>query len=73
MELTRRLFVKTTAVALASAAAAGTLASCSSLPSTSGSKKEALPADTVSTVGVCRFCGCGCGVIVESRTAVWCR
>ena len=30
MELTRRSFVKSTAVALASAAAAGTLAGCSS-------------------------------------------
>ena len=23
--------------------------------------------DSVKTVGVCRFCGCGCGVIVEAK------
>ena len=34
MELTRRTFVKSTAVALASAAAAGTMAGCSALAGT---------------------------------------
>lgn len=64
MDITRRSFVKTTAVALASAAAAGTMSSmvgCSSAqPGESG-------AATTKTVGVCRFCGCGCGVIVEAK------
>ncbi|MBR5260091.1 MAG: molybdopterin-dependent oxidoreductase [Eggerthellaceae bacterium] len=65
MEISRRLFVKTTAVALASAAAAGTMSTmmgCSS--------GEVAPADggtTTKTLAVCRFCGCGCGVIVESK------
>ena len=66
MELTRRAFVKSTAVALASAAAAGTMAGCSSLAGT-GADSAALAGDTVKTVGVCRFCGCGCGVIVEAK------
>ena len=63
MEITRRTFVKTTAVALASAAAAGTLSTmvgCSNGEGTSvGGTKQ--------TLAVCRFCGCGCGVIVESK------
>ena len=64
MELTRRSFVKSTAVALASAAAAGTLAGCSSL---AGTGSAAASGEGVKTVGVCRFCGCGCGVIVEAK------
>lgn len=62
MDLTRRAFVKTTAVALASAAAAGSLASlvgCSSGPGTSGEGQK--------YSAVCRFCGCGCGVICEAK------
>lgn len=39
MELTRRTFVKSTAVALASAAAAGTMAGCSSLAGTGGTRQ----------------------------------
>ena len=66
MELTRRTFVKSTAVALASAAAAGTMAGCSSLAGTGGDA-AASGGDSVKTVGVCRFCGCGCGVIVEAK------
>ena len=66
MELTRRTFVKSTAVALASAAAAGTMAGCSSLAGTGGDAATS-GGDSVKTVGVCRFCGCGCGVIVEAK------
>ncbi len=63
MELTRRTFVKTTAIALASAAAAGTastLAGCAGKPAS-------LSAATETHLAVCRFCGCGCGVLCESR------
>lgn len=62
MDLNRRSFVKSMAVALASAAAAGTMSSlvgCDN--STTGS------GDTTTTLAVCRFCGCGCGVICESK------
>ena len=51
MELTRRNFVKTTAVALASAAAAGTMGGCSSLAGT-GDDAAATGGDTTKTVGV---------------------
>lgn len=67
MELTRRNFVKTTAVALASAAAAGTMGGCSSSLAGTGDDAAATGGDTTKTVGVCRFCGCGCGVIVEAK------
>lgn len=63
MEITRRAFVKASAVALASAAAAGSLTSmvgCSGGGSASSS-------GTTKTLAVCRFCGCGCGVIVEAK------
>ncbi len=66
MEITRRSFVKTTAVALASAAAAGTLSTlvgCSS----GATGSSAGSGGVTRTVGVCRFCGCGCGVIVEAK------
>ncbi len=69
MELSRRTFVKAGAVALASAAAGGTLGvlpGCSPAAS-SGASGVAAGGDTVKTVGVCRFCGCGCGVIVEAK------
>ena len=67
MELTRRNFVKTTAVVLASAAAAGTMGGCSSSLAGTGDDAAATGGDTTKTVGVCRFCGCGCGVIVEAK------
>ena len=44
MELTRRNFVKTTAVALASAAAAGTMGGCSSSLAGTGDDAAATPA-----------------------------
>ena len=63
MEITRREFVKASAIAMAMAAAAGTAAGCAP-------KKVNVPITgdaTSKTLAVCRFCGCGCGVIVESR------
>ena len=69
MDLTRRTFVKTTAVALASAAAAGTMATMAGCADGAAKSSSAptTPAGTTRTVGVCRFCGCGCGVIVEAK------
>ena len=70
MDLTRRTFVKTTAVALASAAAAGTMATmagCAGEGAKTGAASAGGSAGTTRTVGVCRFCGCGCGVIVEAK------
>lgn len=66
MELSRRTFVKSTAAALACAAAAGTLSSLTGC-SGGGGSESADSGDTVKTLAVCRFCGCGCGVIVESK------
>ena len=69
MDLTRRTFVKTTAVALASAAAAGTMATMAGCAdgAAKASSAPTTPAGTTRTMGVCRFCGCGCGVIVEAK------
>ncbi|NPD30398.1 molybdopterin-dependent oxidoreductase [Eggerthellaceae bacterium zg-1084] len=65
MDITRRAFVKATAVMLASAAAAGTM---SGMVGCSGAGSGgAASGGTTKTVGVCRFCGCGCGVIVEAK------
>lgn len=63
MDVTRRAFVKATAVALASAAAGGTLSTlvgcAGGQPATSESSEK--------FTAVCRFCGCGCGVICEVK------
>ena len=62
MDVSRRSFVKSTAIALASAAAAGALSGCAA--------KENKPIngeDTKKYLSVCRFCGCGCGIIIEAR------
>lgn len=73
MDITRRVFVKTTAVALASAAAGGALASCATPNNATLAEtgEETTPAvntgETTTTLAVCRFCGCGCGVLVESK------
>ncbi len=70
MDITRRKFVKASAIALASAAAGGTMGALSGCATESGAPAAAASADaagTVKTVGVCRFCGCGCGVIVEAK------
>jgi len=57
--------VKTTAIAMASAAAAGSVAG---MVGCAPKKNEPISGDfTKTTLAVCRFCGCGCGVIVESR------
>ena len=71
MELSRRDFVKSTAVALAVAAASGTMASVVG----QGGPRPALadagqaPADGVYQ-GVCRFCGCGCGILANVEDGV---
>lgn len=65
MSVSRRAFVKSTAVALALAAAGGslgTLAGCDS-----GQQQTGGSGGTTSYSSVCRFCGCGCGVICEVR------
>ncbi len=65
MDITRRNFVKTTAIAMATAAAAGSVAS---MAGCAPKKNEPINGNsTTTTLAVCRFCGCGCGVIVESR------
>ena len=68
MEITRRNFVKATAVSLAMAAAgaagAGALAGCSS---EKGSSAGASKDGTTTYTGVCRFCGTGCGVTVQAK------
>ena len=65
MDITRRQFVKATAVALASAAAAGTLSSL--VGCASGSAQVGAQAEGQKFTAVCRFCGCGCGVICEVK------
>ena len=65
MDVSRRSFIKATAIALASAAAAGTMSSltgCAPKVNTSTTS-----GDVTTTVAVCRFCGCGCGVLVEAK------
>ncbi len=64
MSVTRRVFVKATAVALASAAAGGTL---STLVGCSGEGTSAASGEGTKYTAVCRFCGCGCGVICEVK------
>ena len=68
MDISRRAFVKATAVALASAAAAGSLASMTGCAGGgSGSTGAASGGEGQKHTAVCRFCGCGCGVIVEAK------
>ena len=65
MDISRRNFVKTTAIAMATAAAAGSVAG---MAGCAPKVNEPITGDsTKKTLAVCRFCGCGCGVIVESR------
>ena len=65
MDISRRNFVKTTAIAMASAAAAGSVAG---MVGCAPKVNEPITGSaTQTTLAVCRFCGCGCGVIVESR------
>ena len=67
MDISRRSFVKATAVALASAAAAGTLTSLTGCASGGGSTSAAAGGEGQKYTAVCRFCGCGCGVICEVK------
>ena len=65
MDISRRQFVKRTAIAMATAAAAGSVAG---MAGCAPKVNEPINGDaTTKTLAVCRFCGCGCGVIVESR------
>jgi len=61
MEVSRRVFIKGVAVAMASAAA-GSMVACTD-QGTGGTSTGS--GDTVKTKAVCRFCGTGCGVICE--------
>ncbi|MDR2714025.1 MAG: molybdopterin-dependent oxidoreductase [Coriobacteriales bacterium] len=61
-ELSRRSFVKATAATLAVAAAAGTL---SSLVGCGGQGGVLGVGNSKVYTSVCRFCGCGCGVLCE--------
>ncbi|HIY84773.1 MAG TPA: molybdopterin-dependent oxidoreductase [Candidatus Rubneribacter avistercoris] len=65
MDITRRAFVKATAVALASAAAAGTMSSL--VGCAAGGQQGASVPEGRKYTAVCRFCGCGCGVICEVK------
>lgn len=63
MEVTRRDFVKASAVFLAMSAAGGSLAACAKpadAPEQGGGESQIF-------TSVCRFCGCGCGVLVEVK------
>ena len=63
MDVTRRDFVKASAIAAAMAAAGGSLAACASKPDAG----QQGAGDTQTHTAVCRFCGCGCGVLVETK------
>lgn len=75
MELSRRQFVKTSATAMAMAAATGSLATYLARGAQAEESANAAPAGSSSSAGptssdgitykqaVCRFCGCGCGII----------
>ena len=68
MDISRRAFVKATAVALASAAAVGSLASMTGCAEGgSGATGAAAGGVGQNHPAVCRFCGCGCGVICEVK------
>ena len=62
MEYSRRDFIKLVAIATASAAVSGSLAGCAPKANQSIDKDS-----VITTVGVCRFCGCGCGVLIETQ------
>ena len=69
MDISRRLFIKTTAVALATAAAGGSLTTLAGCAAQDGgqSAPSATSGETTTYSAVCRFCGCGCGVLCEVR------
>lgn len=64
MDVTRRSFVKATAVALATAAASGSLAT---LVGCKGEHEGITDSASQTYTAVCRFCGCGCGVLCEAK------
>ena len=66
MDVTRRDFVKATAIAAALAAAGGSLATLSGCAQGGQNAQTAVGESQIHTA-VCRFCGCGCGVLVETR------
>ena len=67
MDLSRRQFVKGSAVAMASAAAVGTLASLTGCDTQGGGGGVGGGGgDAVTTTAVCRYCGVGCGVLVTA-------
>lgn len=68
MDVSRRSFVKASAIAMASAAAAGTAFSLQGT-TTPAVATEAAPGDGVYQA-VCRFCGCGCGMLCEVKDGV---
>lgn len=63
MDVTRRDFVKASAVFLAMNAAGGSLAACAKDPGPAPADRSGSHTYTA----VCRFCGCGCGVLVEAK------
>lgn len=68
MDLTRRAFVKATAVAMATAAAAGslsTMVACSNQEQGEAQDQGGSERATERYTAVCRFCGNGCGVLCE--------
>ena len=68
MSISRRNFVKSTAIAMATAAAAGSIAG---MAGCTPKVNEPLNGESVTkTLAVCRFCGCGCGVVVETLKAL---
>lgn len=72
MDVSRRSFVKAGAIAMASAAAAGAAASLDGArrePLAWASEAADAPADGVYQA-VCRFCGCGCGMLCEVKDGV---
>ena len=66
MELSRRDFVKATAVSAAMAAAGGSLAAMAGC-TTGGGGDSADLEGAVTYTSVCRYCGCGCGVLVTVK------
>ncbi|ACV21815.1 molybdopterin-dependent oxidoreductase [Slackia heliotrinireducens] len=68
MDLSRRAFVKSSAVAAAMMAAGGSLAAmagCSNGGSTDAGGDSAATGNIEVKSAVCRYCGCGCGVLVS--------
>ena len=69
MEFSRRQFVKTSAAAMAGAAAVGTLGALVGCDDENGGGGGTTK-DGVTSVTVCRYCGVGCGVLVTTVDGV---